>query len=188
MCRLCSFRAVYGVGCADRMVAVWGGGAVGASCSVRPPIFSAVSVLVDIACLCVRAVNITCVPCCGLVTVQTKSEKYLWQYNVIKKLCLIGGGMLFVRHLLAPYYTTMDLTTQPSTEWLRGQKLCTFRGNWHLAWSVPMVRHDTSARHQVLRARWVCRGHAHVYWSSVGARMCIVIVVRIVVGNCASWC
>ena len=25
-----------------------------------------------------------------------------------------------------------------STEWLRGEKLCTFRGNFHLAWSVPM--------------------------------------------------
>mmetsp|Transcript_65900 Transcript_65900/g.155673 ORF Transcript_65900/g.155673 Transcript_65900/m.155673 type:complete len:131 (-) Transcript_65900:52-444(-) len=27
----------------------------------------------------------------------------------------------------------------PSTEWLRGEKLCTFRGNYHLAWSVPMA-------------------------------------------------
>jgi len=25
------------------------------------------------------------------------------------------------------------------TEWLRGEKLCTFSGKFHLAWSVPMA-------------------------------------------------
>jgi len=69
----------------------------------------------------------------------TKNEKYLDRYIVIKRLCLIGGGMLFVRHLIAPYYSTMDVSNMKSTEWLRGEKLCTFRGNWHLAWSVPMA-------------------------------------------------
>lgn len=50
--------------------------------------------------------------------------------------------MLFVRHLLAPYWSTLDYKRDgpyASTEWLRGEKLCTFRGNYHLAWSVPMA-------------------------------------------------
>lgn len=71
----------------------------------------------------------------------TKSPKYLDRYVVIKRLSLIGGGLLFTRYLLAPLWPTMnvDPALSPSTEWLRGQKLCTFRGNWHLAWSVPMA-------------------------------------------------
>jgi len=59
----------------------------------------------------------------------TKNEKYLDRYNVIKRLCLIGGGMLFCRYLIAglPGYSTMDVSNFKSTEWLRGEKLCTFR-------------------------------------------------------------
>jgi len=71
----------------------------------------------------------------------TKNAKYLDRYDVIKKLCLIGGGMLFCRYLIADIkgYSTMDVSNFKSTEWLRGDKLCTFRGNYHLAWSVPMA-------------------------------------------------
>ena len=68
----------------------------------------------------------------------TKQQKYLDKYVVIKRLCLIGGGMLFGRFLLANVWA-QQLGNQTSTEWLRGQKLCTFRGNYHLAWSVPMA-------------------------------------------------
>jgi hypothetical protein len=68
----------------------------------------------------------------------TKNEKYLDRYLVIKRLCLIGGGLLFARFLLAHTWDQM-LGTQKSTEWLRGEKLCTYRGNYHLAWSVPMA-------------------------------------------------
>jgi len=71
----------------------------------------------------------------------TKNEKYLDRYIVIKRLCLIGGAMLFSRYLIAgfPGYSKMDVSDFKSTEWLRGEKLCTFRGNMHLAWSVPMA-------------------------------------------------
>jgi len=71
----------------------------------------------------------------------TKQQKYLDRYIVIKRLCLIGGGMLFSRFLIAgfPGYSKMDVSDFKSTEWLRGEKLCTFRGNLHLAWSVPMA-------------------------------------------------
>ena len=66
----------------------------------------------------------------------TKSPKYLDRYVVIKRLCIIGGGMLFARYLLAglPGYSTMDVSNFKSTEWLRGDKVCTFRGLYHLAW------------------------------------------------------
>jgi len=68
----------------------------------------------------------------------TKNEKYLDKYVVIKRLCLIGGGMLFTRFLLSGVWT-QTLGNQPSTEWLRGEKLCTYKGAYHLAWSVPMA-------------------------------------------------
>jgi hypothetical protein len=69
----------------------------------------------------------------------TKSERYLWQYKCIKRLCLIGGGLLFFRFVVAPWFSGgMDITGYKSTEWLRGERLCTFNGKYHLAWSVPM--------------------------------------------------
>jgi len=68
----------------------------------------------------------------------TKNQKYLDKYVVIKRLCLIGGAMLFTRFLLAGQWE-QTLGKQASTEWLRGDKLCTYRGNYHLAWSVPMA-------------------------------------------------
>lgn len=73
----------------------------------------------------------------------TKNPKYLDRYVVIKRLCIIGGAMLFARFLLAhwDHFSTLDYSKNPyaSTEWLRGSRLCTFRGNYHLAWSVPMA-------------------------------------------------
>jgi len=67
----------------------------------------------------------------------TKNAKYIDRYLVIKRLCLIGGGMLFGRFLVAGLWE--QTLSGPSTEWLRGEKLCTYRGNYHLAWSVPMA-------------------------------------------------
>jgi len=67
----------------------------------------------------------------------TKNERYLDRYQVIKRLCLLGGGMLFVRYLLSGVWE--QTLSGPSTEWLRGDKVCTYRGNYHLAWSVPMA-------------------------------------------------
>jgi len=68
----------------------------------------------------------------------TKNQKYLEKYVVIKRLCLIGGAMLFTRFLLANTWE-QTLGNQKSTEWLRGDNICTFRGNYHLAWSIPMA-------------------------------------------------
>jgi hypothetical protein len=59
--------------------------------------------------------------------------------------------MLFLRYVFAEYsqmVISSDLTdwlgvapapgSCRTTEWLRGEKLCTFSGRYHLAWSVPM--------------------------------------------------
>jgi len=75
----------------------------------------------------------------------TKSEKYRDRYVVIKRLCLIGGFLLFIRHFLAyvPHLNVMNLGEggMASTEWLRGETLCTFKTKTmvHLGWSVPMA-------------------------------------------------
>lgn len=73
----------------------------------------------------------------------TKSCKYKMKYDIIKRLCLIGGFLLFFRHFLSyiPSLNTMDVSNYASTEWLRGEKLCTFKTQtmWHLGWSVPMA-------------------------------------------------
>eukprot|EP01102_Stenamoeba_stenopodia_P013793 TRINITY_DN4520_c0_g4_i2.p1 TRINITY_DN4520_c0_g4~~TRINITY_DN4520_c0_g4_i2.p1 ORF type:complete len:309 (-),score=71.23 TRINITY_DN4520_c0_g4_i2:85-1011(-) len=73
----------------------------------------------------------------------TKSCKYKDRYRIVKRLCLIGGFLLFLRYFLSfiPSLNTMDLKAQPSTEWLRGNILCTFKSKsmWHLGWSVPMA-------------------------------------------------
>ena len=74
----------------------------------------------------------------------TKSEKYRDRYVVIKRLCLIGGFLLFARHFLSfiPALNTMNISeANPSTEWLRGQDTCTFKTQSmvHLGWSVPMA-------------------------------------------------
>jgi len=73
----------------------------------------------------------------------TKSCKYKDRYRIIKRLCLIGGFLLFIRYFLSfiPQLNTMDVSNNGSTEWLRGNNLCTFKTKamWHLGWSVPMA-------------------------------------------------
>jgi hypothetical protein len=74
----------------------------------------------------------------------TKSAKYKDRYTIIKRLCLIGGFLLFARYPLSfiPSLNTMTVDADHlSTEWLRGDKLCTFKTNSmvHLGWSVPMA-------------------------------------------------
>jgi hypothetical protein len=81
----------------------------------------------------------------------TKNPKFLSQYTVVMRLCLLGGTMLLARYFLAPWSSeliTSDFTefanaTAPvgscrTQEWLRGEALCTYQGKHHLAWSVPM--------------------------------------------------
>jgi hypothetical protein len=71
------------------------------------------------------------------------SCKYKDRFMVIKRLCLIGGFLLFLRYPMSfiPELNTMGISrTNKSTEWMRGDELCTFKSQsmWHLGWSVPM--------------------------------------------------
>jgi len=68
----------------------------------------------------------------------TRSEKLKSQYALIQRLCLVGGLLLFIRLLMAPYSHFPVSNQCPSPEWLRGEKLCTYQGIHHLAWSVPL--------------------------------------------------
>lgn len=68
----------------------------------------------------------------------TRHPKYLDIYVVIKRLALMGGAMLFARFLFADYWGN-TLGNELSTEWVRGKSLCTYHGNYHLAWSIPLA-------------------------------------------------
>jgi len=72
----------------------------------------------------------------------TRSPRVLAMWVVVLRLCLIGGVMIFMRYVLT------EITDMPrqhfddeikSTEWLRGESVCTFKGKFHLAWSVPLA-------------------------------------------------
>eukprot|EP00981_Chlorochromonas_danica_P011749 scaffold4247_cov174-Ochromonas_danica.AAC.10 len=75
-----------------------------------------------------------------MMTVVTLIDRYV----VIKRLCFLGGLLLFARYYLAflPSFHTHDSRSlSASVEWLRGPKLCTFktRSMFHLGWSVPLA-------------------------------------------------
>jgi hypothetical protein len=86
---------------------------------------------------------------------MTRDPKVLQMWIVILRICLVGGSMLLWRHfqtyIWAPdtHFPTIDQvdnvtgasqTDLPtSTEWLRGEELCTVSGKYHLAWVVPMA-------------------------------------------------
>lgn len=87
----------------------------------------------------------------------TKRQKLLDQYEVILRLCLVGGTALLARYFLAEFiwadsnapisshFTDWVGGKAPvgscrTTEWLRGEALCTYKGKFHLAWSVPMYQ------------------------------------------------
>ena len=73
-----------------------------------------------------------------------KSEKnmilFKQRFVVIKRLCLIGGSLLFFRHLYALYDDTSYVHSDTlSTEWVKHDSLCTYKGNYHLAWALPVM-------------------------------------------------
>ena len=77
-----------------------------------------------------------------------KLEQYQHQYTIVRRLCLIGGFLLFLRWPMSYVdgWNTQESRTTPandrgfSQEWLRGNQLCTFKSQSmvHLGWSVPM--------------------------------------------------
>lgn len=71
-----------------------------------------------------------------------KLEKYQNQYTIVRRLCLIGGFLLFLRWPMSYVdgWHTQENRPGYSQEWLRGQEVCTFKAQSmvHLGWSVPM--------------------------------------------------
>lgn len=77
------------------------------------------------------------------------------KFALVRKLCIFGGILLFLRFVLfyVPGFNTMDFSNDmgvskikpmignklASTEWLRGGSICTWKGNLHLAWAIPMA-------------------------------------------------
>lgn len=74
---------------------------------------------------------------------NAKLLKYRAQYVAIKRLCVIGGFLIFLRFPLSyvPGWNTNDVSVEKNTEWIRGSHLCTFKSESmvHLGWSVPMA-------------------------------------------------
>jgi len=74
---------------------------------------------------------------------NAKLLKYRAQYVAIKRLCVIGGFLIFLRFPMAyvPGWNTQDVSVEKNTEWIRGSHLCTFKSESmvHLGWSVPMA-------------------------------------------------
>jgi hypothetical protein len=73
---------------------------------------------------------------------NAKLIRYQAQYTIVKRLCLIGGFLLFLRFPMSfvPGWNT-PAQAVASTEWLRGPHVCTFRTKsmYHLGWSVPLA-------------------------------------------------
>ena len=67
-----------------------------------------------------------------------KRRSVLVQFQAVRKLCLIGGGLMFLRFLMHGQQLSPPSDACPSYEWLRGNSLCTYSGKYHLAWSVPL--------------------------------------------------
>ena len=81
----------------------------------------------------------------------TSSPRIRGIWDSIIKLCFLGGLLYFGRYFIADWSSapiSSDFTdwvkAEPlvgsyrTPEWIRGEKLCTFRGKYHLAWSVPL--------------------------------------------------
>jgi len=103
-----------------------------------------------------------------LFSAYTKNPKYLEEYKVVMRLSLLGGLMVFGRYFLHELWpsaipVSSDYTiwknhtpafgAEKTREWLRGEALCTFSGNYHLSWSVPMYP----------VSYWIPSGHLHFF-------------------------
>jgi hypothetical protein len=65
------------------------------------------------------------------------SSKRLW--NFVMRLCLVAAFYMILSSAMAPWDPRGPLTADnPSFDWLRGNRLCTYSGVYHLAWSVPL--------------------------------------------------
>lgn len=83
----------------------------------------------------------------------TRSPRTRAVWDATIRLCLVGGLLYFARFFSADLAVTSDFTdwraargdpVEPlvgsyrTPEWIRGERLCTYRGVHHLAWSIPL--------------------------------------------------
>jgi hypothetical protein len=74
---------------------------------------------------------------------NAKLNKYVYQYVIIKRLCMIGGFLIFMRWPMSyiPGLQTQENRQGHSKEWIRGESLCTYKTESmvHLGWALPMA-------------------------------------------------
>src|SRR3989338_5485228 len=63
-----------------------------------------------------------------------QSEQSKIQFTLVRRLSILQGIWMFSRWIFAPETAPLEYT-----EWLRGDKLCTIYGNYHIAWSLPLL-------------------------------------------------
>eukprot|EP01028_Stygiella_incarcerata_P009021 TRINITY_DN40_c0_g1_i1.p1 TRINITY_DN40_c0_g1~~TRINITY_DN40_c0_g1_i1.p1 ORF type:complete len:243 (-),score=32.60 TRINITY_DN40_c0_g1_i1:54-782(-) len=64
------------------------------------------------------------------------NSRRVWNFTM--RLCLIAGFYIVFSSAMAPWSPRPSTEETPSFDWLRGKRLCTYSGVYHLAWSVPL--------------------------------------------------
>jgi hypothetical protein len=64
----------------------------------------------------------------------SRSAETKAKFELVRRLAIVQGIWMFARFLLAPETAPLEYT-----EWLRGDKLCTLTGKYHLSWSLPLL-------------------------------------------------
>lgn len=64
------------------------------------------------------------------------NPKKLHQMTIIRRLCVVMGLYMFSRYLMSTPAHHIKAST--NTDWLRGERTCTFRANYHIAWELPL--------------------------------------------------
>ena len=64
-------------------------------------------------------------------------ELFHQRFVIVKRMCLVAGIWLFIRHLIGLTEET-GIVGIDSIDWLQSNKLCTYKGNLHLAWATPL--------------------------------------------------
>lgn len=94
-------------------------------------------------------VHIAFQPCFNTYVSGHAKNGYDKQYQVIVRFQVIGALLFISRYLctlvdfgalgLDPMYNFNPDTWEKNVEWLNGPALCTYKGLYHLAWSVPLA-------------------------------------------------
>jgi len=94
-------------------------------------------------------VHIAFQPCFNTYVSGHARNAYDKQYQLVLRFQVIGALLFISRYLLTlvdfaaigldPVYNFNPDTWEKNAEWLNGPALCTYKGLYHLAWSVPLV-------------------------------------------------